>query len=89
MLAASHGYGKFFRLCKWQKRDNNRRAIDVFTMKDGIYIIHTLYFHPEDVEYDDAELIHHYVTYNAGTRTLFLYPEVCDVFCCASHVLQI
>ena len=42
----------------------------------GIYLIHTEVTHPEDWDFEYAELIDHYVAYNAGTRVLYLYPEV-------------
>ncbi|KAL1527146.1 hypothetical protein AB1Y20_015828 [Prymnesium parvum] len=51
-------------------------SVDVFLKTEGVYIIHSNYFHPEDVDFDDAEAIPHYIVYNAGTRVLFLYPEV-------------
>lgn len=78
MLSSSTGLGKHFQLVKWKKREQQLAASDVFKMTDGIYIIHALYYHAEDIDYKDAEAIDHYMAYNAGTRMLFLYPEVCD-----------
>ena len=49
---------------------------DLFCCTSGVYIIHTGVTHPEDWDVDDAELVPHYIVYNAGTRVLFLYPEV-------------
>lgn len=75
MLQESLGVGKNFVLAKWLKHER-LAASDVFKMTDGIYIIHSYYYHPEDEDVDYAEAINHYVTYNAGTRMLFLFPEV-------------
>ena len=75
MLQASEGFGRNFILTKWLKRER-LAASDVFKMTDGINIIHTYYYHPGDVDVEDAEAINHYITYNAGTRMLFLFPEV-------------
>ena len=48
----------------------------VFAATEGIFIIGCLHFHDEDVLCSYAEGIPHYVVYHAGTRVLFLYPEV-------------
>lgn len=75
VLKGSEGLGRNFILTKWLKRER-LAASDVFKMTDGIYIIHSYYYHPEDVDVEGAEAINHYITYNAGTRMLFLFPEV-------------
>lgn len=82
MMESSLGLGKNFVLAKWLKHER-LAASDVFKMTDGIYIIHSYYYHPEDEDVDDAEAINHYITYNAGTRMLFLFPEVSCVLALA------
>lgn len=75
MLANSERLGQLFSLVKWSKK-TKLAASDVFTMKDGIYIVHSYYYHSDDIDFKYAEAIDHYIVYNAGTRVLFLYPEV-------------
>ena len=48
----------------------------VFTQTSGVYMLSAYVTHAEDTEWEYAELIPHYVVYNAGTRVLFLNPEV-------------
>jgi hypothetical protein len=49
----------------------------VFHKQSGIYIIHANHYSVEDMENTDLiEGIGHYIVYNAGTRVLFLNPEV-------------
>ena len=43
---------------------------------EGVFIMHSYYFHPEDIDFSHAEPIPHYITYNAGNRVLNLCPEV-------------
>lgn len=76
LLQSSWGYGRLFVLLKEVDGTQFDSAVDVFKKKEGVYIIHSLYFHQEDVGFSHAEPIHHYIVYNAGTRVLFLYPEV-------------
>jgi hypothetical protein len=57
------------------KVPNVNACTDVFTQPRGVYIIHCRWYHHEDWEDDHAEGIDHYVTYNAGTRLLQMYPE--------------
>lgn len=75
MLDMSSGLGSLFKLVKVHKR-MRFAASDVFNMTSGIFIVHTYYFHAEDVGFKEAEPVHHYAVYNAGTRVLFLHPEV-------------
>ena len=51
---------------------------DVFRQSYGIFLIHCEVVHAEDFEVEDGltESVPHYIVYNAGTRVLFLYPEV-------------
>ena len=49
---------------------------ELFMQTAGVYLIHTHVTHPEDWDFEYAELIDHYVAFNAGTRVLYLYPEV-------------
>ena len=49
---------------------------NLFCCTSGVYIIHAGVTHPEDWDVEYAEVATHYVVYNAGTRVLFLYPEV-------------
>ena len=48
----------------------------VFTQTSGVYLLSAYVTHSEDADFEYAELIPHYVVYNAGTRVLFLNPEV-------------
>ena len=48
----------------------------VFTQTSGVYMLSANVTHSEDADCEYAELIPHYVVYNAGTRVLFLNPEV-------------
>ena len=63
-----------FRLRKLLLRD----VCDVFRQSSGIFLIHCEVVHAEDFELEDrlTESVPHYIVYNAGTRVLFLYPEV-------------
>lgn len=74
VLQQSSGYGRLFLLIN--DCDASDSAVDVFRKKEGVYLIHSYYFHKEDVDFPHAEPVHHYIVYNAGTRVLFLYPEV-------------
>mmetsp|Transcript_20505 Transcript_20505/g.51180 ORF Transcript_20505/g.51180 Transcript_20505/m.51180 type:complete len:360 (+) Transcript_20505:77-1156(+) len=77
ILKDSSGFGRLFILMNESSKDHELdSAVDVFSKKEGVYIIHSYYHHPEDVGFSHAEPIHHYIVYNAGTRVLFLYPEV-------------
>ena len=49
---------------------------EVFTQTSGVYLLSADVTHAEDADCEYAELIPHYVVYNAGTRVLFLNPEV-------------
>ena len=55
-----------------------RDVCDVFRQSYGIFLIHCEVVHAEDFELEDrlTESVPHYIVYNAGTRVLFLYPEV-------------
>ena len=55
-----------------------RDVCDVFRQSSGIFLIHCEVVHAEDFELEDrlTESVPHYIVYNAGTRVLFLYPEV-------------
>lgn len=75
LISECPGLGKQFRLVK-DLASANMAAAEVFTLTEGVYILHCYYFHPEDAGIKYAEPIHHYIVYNAGTRVLFLYPEV-------------
>ena len=61
-----------FRLRKLLLRD----VCDVFRQSSGIFLIHCEVVHAEDFDVEDCESVPHYIVYNAGTRVLFLYPEV-------------
>ena len=50
---------------------------DVFSLPHGVFMIHCWIYHWEDVDFEYAEGVSHYITYNADTRCLTLYPEVC------------
>ena len=54
-------------------------VLDVFRRTFGFFAIHVWHYHEEDIEHAEAG-IPHYVTYNATTRLLQCYPEVCS--CC-------
>ena len=56
--------------------DETSTAADVFRMTAGVFAISVSIYHWEDMGIEGAEPIGHYVAYNAGTRALFLYPEV-------------
>ena len=56
--------------------DAGLAASAVFRKSAGIFFISAAVFHAEDVDFDGAESIKHYIVYNAGTRVLYLYPEV-------------
>ena len=49
---------------------------EVFTQTSGVYLLSASVTHPEDADCEYAELIPHYLVYNAGTRVFFLNPEV-------------
>ena len=84
LLQQCTGAGKWFVLLKpWLHRQ--LAVSDVFQLRHGVYVIHSYYFHPEDanVHFSEApEAIDHYIVYNAGTRALFLYPEVIPLRVC-------
>ena len=43
----------------------------------GVFSIHCYHFHEEDIEYyKTSEAISHYITFNADTGYISLYPEV-------------
>ena len=48
---------------------------DVFLQTEGIYGIECMHYHGEDIDWEHAEGIPHYVVLNAGTNAVFLYPE--------------
>ena len=49
----------------------------------GVYGILCNHYHPEDIEFPElAEGIPHFITYNAGTRVLYTYPEVRSPHAC-------
>ena len=52
-------------------------AADVFHLSEGVFAISVKLFHEEDVDVEYAEALGHYVAYNAATRLLSTYPEVC------------
>ena len=75
-LASSDGVGQAFTLSKVLRRIAT--VLDVFNQSFGIYVIHCFHYNAEDIDYpDEAESIPHYICYNAATRLLQLYPEVC------------
>ena len=49
---------------------------DIFNLQSGVFVIHCAVTHKEDYDWEFAETVPHYIVYNAGTRVLFLYPEV-------------
>ena len=51
------------------------RTPDVFRETSGVYIIHARHYHADDLVDTAGEHIKHYITYHAGTRLLYLYPE--------------
>ena len=51
-------------------------VLQVFRKTSGVYLIHAGVTHTEDFDCSWAETVDHYVVYNAGTRVLFLNPEV-------------
>ena len=42
----------------------------------GFYGIFCMHYHAEDIDFECAEGIPHFISYNAGTRVLNTYPEV-------------
>ena len=50
--------------------------VDVFREREGIYIMHASITHSEDYDWVWADTVPHCMVFNAGTRVLFLYPEV-------------
>lgn len=60
---------------KLMKVPNVTACTDVFKQPSGVYIIHCRWYHHEEWDWEHAEGIDHYVTYNAGTRLLQMYPE--------------
>ena len=52
-------------------------VLDVFRRTFGFFAIHVWHYHVEDIEHAENG-IPHYVTYNATTRLLQCYPEVCS-----------
>jgi hypothetical protein len=77
----STGLGALFLLEKiksavMRKQSNPEMLMHVFQRTSGVYIIACMHFHDEDIGQAGAEGIPHYITYNAGTGLLFLYPEV-------------
>jgi hypothetical protein len=77
-FATSAGLGNLFTLRKTKK---HATVADIFKATTGIFMIHCMHFHKEDMGEYGAESIAHYVVYNADTRVLFLYPEVRRVPC--------
>lgn len=49
---------------------------DVFHQPSGVYLIHCGVTHAEDYDWEFAETVPHLIVFNAGTRVLFMYPEV-------------
>jgi len=82
MLQSSSGLGRLFVLTKL--RPELRSDREVFCLDAGVYIIHTYWYSMEDVHFfddevelrDGTESFPHYVVYNAGTRVLYLNPDV-------------
>jgi len=75
MLDCAQGLGRAFELRLVRSLD---KACDVFLRTWGVYVVHTLYYDARDIDVIDTygEGIHHYATYNAGTKLLQLNPEV-------------
>lgn len=51
-------------------------VMEVFTQTVGVYLLYASVTHWEDADFEHAEVVPHYIVYNAGTRVLFLNPEV-------------
>jgi hypothetical protein len=49
---------------------------DVLLADRGVYALHAEHYHAEDMDYEDAEGIPHYVAVNMSTRVMCLYPEI-------------
>lgn len=61
--------------------DGSESMAQLFTRNRGVYILYVDLYDKEDIDvpYDqlgDDSNIPHYITYNAGTRLLQLYPTV-------------
>ena len=69
-----------------RKPANLTTSVDVFRCNHGVFLIHCFHYHSEDKDFDMKETIPHYVVYNAATRVLFLYPEVCVPPCESCHM---
>ena len=63
-----------FRLRKMVEKD--LLLMGIFLRTEGVYVIHCELYHEEDVGFEHAETVSHYITFNAGTGALYLYPEV-------------
>ena len=68
--------GSFFRLVKLKGVDPRFTVRDLFSLRDGVYVIHAWVYHPDDCDCEYAEGVPHYVVWNAGTRLLNLLPEL-------------
>jgi hypothetical protein len=74
-LSSSSGLGQQFFVHKL-KVPAGTRLKDVFLRPHGVYGIHCSFYHHEDIDFEFAEGIPHYMTYNADTRYLNVYPHV-------------
>ena len=73
MLQCGSEVGQSFELHKLPARI--QCTPDVFRETSGVYIIHARHYHEEDLVDTAGEHIEHYMTYHAGTRLLYMYPE--------------
>lgn len=82
LFSTSRLLGQCFELVHVPRAFNSCDTI--FTATSGIYLIHCWHYHPEDIVMvapngtpsAEVEGISHYISYNAGTRLLQIYPEM-------------
>ena len=80
MFDMSTGCGSAFYLGRPLLKIEN--VLDVFTRSFGTFAIHSWHYHDLDIDHEEAG-IPHYLLYNATTRLLQCYPEVCTALACS------
>lgn len=76
-FASSELLGSLFFWKKPYRGSEARTSLrDLFYRTHGVFGIHCKVYHREDVDFEFAEGIPHYMTFNADTRYLNIYPHV-------------
>ena len=85
IFETASGCGSAFHLGRPLLKIEN--VLDVFTRTFGTFAIHGWHYHDLDIEHEEAG-IPHYLLYNATSRLLQCYPEVCKALACFYTMFQ-